>query len=570
MDRGPVALGEDTGPRDCLANWKGDLAVLRVAAQEFGVKAFNAYQERFFQALEKHGTNARYIAAFRPGAGKTILAAAWAATVRGDGNYPIVFVAPFRALCRQVATVFARFDHDFGKSYCFIGDEDSSVVPQFKAALQSGKCVIVCTPELAVTGLAGHTGTVLPILDEVHLVYDPSRGWLYDLMLRKFKGKPLLAMSGTLGKKSVSVLKAYPNAKVPCITVGGGATATMPPVKASKYKGRAPSTSSVAGLLEKLVEGHGQALCFVASKAYGYSLLGEYRSRFPRRSSEFHCADLATDVREDIEYGFSSGKIQCLIHTQTLVTGVDFDVTAGVVAQVRTGMGDVPIYDVIQAASRVGRRRPGVVHLLLPEGYDHLEYRQKIAELDFGPVPMMATVDYWTASLWRAHADQLGVRMVPDHPPSLDIVNQARERLGAQYYAAIAMGLCPATVMEMRSAAYRIESQLPEDAPDDLIAVKVAEALHHVGEIANEIHYPTQRIPTVLSRHSKWGDPGGPWRAQIAEAIYREGMRHGKATTKTPKFVFNGIRYVVQRTLPLLSAYDQATDVLKRSFRLEG
>jgi hypothetical protein len=365
MDRGPVALGEDTGPRDCLANWKGDLAVLRVAAQEFGVKAFNAYQERFFQALEKHGTNARYIAAFRPGAGKTILAAAWAATVRGDGNYPIVFVAPFRALCRQVATVFARFKHDFGKSYCFIGDEDSSVVPQFKAALQSGKCVIVCTPELAVTGLAGHTGTVLPILDEVHLVYDPSRGWLYDLMLRKFKGKPLLAMSGTLGKKSVSVLKAYPNAKVPCVTVGGGATATMPPVKASKYKGRAPSASSVAGLLEKLVEGHGQALCFVASKAYGYSLLGEYRSRFPRRSSEFHCADLATDVREDIEYGFSSGKIQCLIHTQTLVTGVDFDVTAGVVAQVRTGMGDVPIYDVIQAASRVGRRRPGVVHLLL-------------------------------------------------------------------------------------------------------------------------------------------------------------------------------------------------------------
>jgi len=329
----------------------------------FGLESWFPVQETILEEIEVDKFCAFLAYA---GAGKTIVALAaaeaWAEKAGASGYYNdspvILYVTPYRALCKQVYdTISARIP-------------DASVILSIGGLdpipAASGKTYIVCTPEMALHFFSSlytdsqywRNDSLYVILDEYHLILDPERGWMYQALAHSIPNRHAgLAMTAT-GNETLFKHLDRQYTKVLTEHLQGG----RPYERLVRYP-ELRMDEAIPGIVGGHIAKHEPGLIFVASKRYGYELCDRLALKPPYPTVRFHNADLSIAERESIEEMFAEGEIDVLIHTTTLVAGIDFDVSWGIIAQTSTQNHLVPLYDIVQAASRVGRKRDGIVYM---------------------------------------------------------------------------------------------------------------------------------------------------------------------------------------------------------------
>ena len=400
---------------------------MRITSTLFGVLEWNEHQNKFISAFQdsvkNRNSNGYYvdpIAVATPyGSGKTLMGAVYLSNVPNPDDTLMLYITPFRALCRQV---FEVLDSLSTKALsvpvlCSIGGEAEG--PRY------GKpgVIHVCTPEVALRILDKNNPLrckLVVVIDEVHVLYDEHRGWIYDTLLRFLgSGFPrhtsFVLMSGSMEFSNYEAIwQEYFNVVGMRLRVVESDRSITNIVRYKEFKGRNPDVRVIARMATSAVEKGEQVLVFVGSKQYGNELLKCLRTKYPTVSSAFHNADLDSSEREVLEEEFKGGGLRCLIHTQTLNTGMNFDVRVGIIAQVRTGMGDIDPQDIRQAISRVGRMRPGVVYVYTPENPGSYVYKKAVNSAQSGKFPTPDSTPIHLVSLWVAWALQLGLNVYPE------------------------------------------------------------------------------------------------------------------------------------------------------------
>ena len=133
--------------------------------------------------------------------GKTLIAelAAMSAIMRGEGK--AVYIVPLRALAAEKYKDFKRRYGAFVKVALATGDLDSP------ASYLSDYDFYVCTSEKLDSLLRHHAGWLrdvkVVVVDEVHLLNDPSRGPTLEILItilrQLLRGVQLVALSATVG-----------------------------------------------------------------------------------------------------------------------------------------------------------------------------------------------------------------------------------------------------------------------------------------------------------------------------------------------------------------------------------
>jgi helicase len=316
-----------------------------------------------------------------------------------------LYVVPLKALAREKYEDLKAFERLGLRVGISTGDLDDSD-PRL-----SGYDVIICTSEKADSLLRHGVGWIhqvkVLVLDEIHLIHDPTRGPTLEVIISYFKAMnpvpQIIALSATIqnaldlslwleGKLVQSDWRPVPLREGVCldnhIVFDDGSTRIV------DGKRRPP----LHMLVDYSARHNGQVLVFVNTRRSTVStatrlggIIQEYLSdddvnklkdiimHLDRDQSEhtsidkqlvsclqmgtaFHHAGLSTVQRRLVEQGFKQGGIKCLVATPTLAAGVNIPAQRVIIRdlwryEINFGMSPIPILEYKQQAGRAGRPR---------------------------------------------------------------------------------------------------------------------------------------------------------------------------------------------------------------------
>lgn len=316
-----------------------------------------------------------------------------------------LYVVPLKALAREKYEELKAFETLGLKIGISTGDLDDSDprLARFD--------VIVCTSEKADSLLRHKVNWMdkikVLVIDEIHLIHDPSRGPTLEVIISHFKSlnpkTQIIALSATI--KNATELSIWLEAKlvqsdwrpVPLregvyhkneIKFNDGEIKTIE----SKEK------KAVEKLVEESIKNKGQVLVFVNTRRSTMSvasslssvvknylskkennllqnLLKSIKRELPELTSiderlffclergvAFHNAGLSSVQRRHVEKGFKNKIIKCIVATPTLAAGVNIPAQRVVIRDLwrydfNFGMQPIPILEYKQQAGRAGRPR---------------------------------------------------------------------------------------------------------------------------------------------------------------------------------------------------------------------
>jgi len=316
-----------------------------------------------------------------------------------------VYVVPLRALAREKYEDLKAFESLGLKVGISTGDLDESDT-------RLGKYdIIVCTSEKADSllrhGISWLEKIQVLVIDEVHLIHDPSRGPTLEVIIARFKAQnphtQIIALSATI--KNAVELADWLDAKL--------VQSDWRPVVLKEgvffqhtVKFNDGSTKKITGdekqaldlLVEESLRDGGQTLIFVNNRKSTISLaarlsdivnttlsdeekksLKKIVSHLKHGESEivsvehslltsvekgaaFHHAGLEASHRRLVEQGFKDHLIKCIVATPTLAAGVNIPARRVIIRDLwrydeNYGMTPIPILEYKQQAGRAGRPR---------------------------------------------------------------------------------------------------------------------------------------------------------------------------------------------------------------------
>ncbi|UCH71900.1 MAG: DEAD/DEAH box helicase, partial [Thermoplasmatales archaeon] len=316
-----------------------------------------------------------------------------------------LYVVPLKALAREKyeeLKLFEKLGLKVGISTGDLDDSDSRLI-RFD--------VIVCTSEKA-DSLLRHKITWVDkikvlVIDEIHLIHDPSRGPTLEVIISRFKAlnpdTQIIALSATI--KNATELSSWLDAELiqsdwrPVPLREGVCLKNEIKFDDGKIS---QVNSSEKKTLEKLVESSilagGQVLVFVNTRRSTVSLanklgtlvdknllkkdkkklselLSYVKKSLPELTSvdkslflclqkgvAFHNAGLSSIQRRTVEQGFKKRIIKCIVATPTLAAGVNIPAQRVIIRDLwrydpNFGMHPIPIFEYKQQAGRAGRPR---------------------------------------------------------------------------------------------------------------------------------------------------------------------------------------------------------------------
>ncbi len=319
-----------------------------------------------------------------------------------EDNGKALYIVPLRALASEKVEDLQRFANVLGlKVGCSVGDYDSPdpTLDRFD--------IIVATCERA-DSLLRHRSRFIDMLtvvvaDEVHLINDPSRGHILEVILARLKQsnpkiqfialsatirnskelaawidahhissnwRPVILKEGVLchdtitfkdgSKRKIALMRDAPTSLV-MDTLNEGAQCL---VFVNTRRGSESLAKVLAGRLgKKLTEEEKQVLSDVKE-----SLVGSQTEKTSMcdvlgdcilRGTAFHNAGLTNEQRKVVENAFKERKLKCIVATPTLAAGVNLPARRVVVRDLYRydgeGAGMIPVLEVRQMLGRAGR-----------------------------------------------------------------------------------------------------------------------------------------------------------------------------------------------------------------------
>ncbi len=316
-----------------------------------------------------------------------------------------LYVVPLKALAREKyeeLKLFSKLGLKVGISTGDLDDSDSRL---------SRYDIIVCTSEKADSLLRHevtwiHKVTVL-VIDEIHLIHDPSRGPTLEVIIARFKSlypaTQIIALSATI--KNAIDLSTWLEGKLiqsdwRPVPLREGIyyhhTVYFEDGKTTDIEGS--EKKSLERLVDYSMKTDGQVLIFVntrrstvsvAQKLAGiieqYLSSGDKKklkhlvSKIKKEQSEstsvdkqlsqciengiaFHNAGLSSTQRRSVEQGFKERLIKCIVATPTLAAGINIPAQRVIIRDLwrydpNFGMQPIPILEYKQQAGRAGRPR---------------------------------------------------------------------------------------------------------------------------------------------------------------------------------------------------------------------
>ena len=316
-----------------------------------------------------------------------------------------LYVVPLKALAREKYEELKLFEKLGLKVGISTGDLDDSNprLARFD--------IIVCTSEKA-DSLLRHKVTWMDkikvlVIDEIHLIHDPSRGPTLEVIISHFKAlnpkTQIIALSATI--KNATELSIWLNGKLiqsdwRPVKLREGVfhknEVKFDDGKISKIK--SDEKRPVEQLVEDSIKKGGQALVFVNTRRSTVSVanklsviiekilskkdlnnLGKLLLSTKKQLTEltsvdqklflclergvaFHNAGLSSVQRRTVEQGFKDRIIKCIVATPTLAAGVNIPAQRVVIRDLwrydpNFGMHPIPILEYKQQAGRAGRPR---------------------------------------------------------------------------------------------------------------------------------------------------------------------------------------------------------------------
>ncbi len=315
------------------------------------------------------------------------------------------YIVPLRALAREKYEDLKAFEALGLKIGLSTGDLDESDVRLSKYD------VIVCTSEKADSllrhGLSWLDKIKVLVIDEVHLIHDPTRGPTLEVIISQIKAlnpaTQLIALSATI--KNAVELADWLGGKLiqsdwrPVVLREGV-------FYENSIKYNDGSTKKIAGdakkalelLVQESLQDGGQTLIFVNNRKSTVSLanklssvvaglltetekkhLKKLVSSMKQEQAEitsieqslvvsvgngvaFHHAGLESSQRRLVEQGFKDHLIKCIVATPTLAAGVNIPARRVIIRDLwrydaNFGMAPIPILEYKQQAGRAGRPR---------------------------------------------------------------------------------------------------------------------------------------------------------------------------------------------------------------------
>jgi len=315
------------------------------------------------------------------------------------------YIVPLRALAREKYEDLKAFESLGLKVGISTGDLDESDVRLSKYD------IIVCTSEKADSllrhGLHWLDKIKVLVIDEIHLIHDPSRGPTLEVIIAQFKAlnpqTQIIALSATI--KNAVELADWIGGKLiqsnwrPVVLKEGvffQNTVKYNDGSIKKIVGNQKQTLEL--LVEESLRDGGQTLVFVNNRKSTVSLanrlslvvddllsdeekkdLKKLVSTMKREQNEvvsleqslvtciekgvaFHHAGLESAQRRAVEQGFKNRSIKCIVATPTLAAGVNIPARRVIIRDLwrydeNFGMTPIPILEYKQQAGRAGRPR---------------------------------------------------------------------------------------------------------------------------------------------------------------------------------------------------------------------
>jgi len=369
---------------------------------EQGIEEFYPPQA---QALPKVFAKKNVVLAVPTAAGKSLVAyIAIVHRLLAEGGKAL-YVVPLRALAREKYEELQAFEPLGLKVGISTGDLDESDKRLSKYD------IIVCTSEKADSllrhGLTWVDQVRVLVIDEIHLIHDPSRGPTLEVIISRFKTlnpkTQLIALSATiknaveladwLGADLVQsdwrpvtlhegvyfkhVIRFDDGSKKP---VAGDAKQSLDLLveyalrdggQSLVFVNNRKSTVSVAQRLVSCIEptlsenDTKQLKTLISSMRKNQGELvapDESLSACMQRGVAFHHAGLDSSQRRAVEQGFKNRVIKCIVATPTLAAGVNLPARTVIIRDLwrydmNFGMVPIPILEYKQQAGRAGRPR---------------------------------------------------------------------------------------------------------------------------------------------------------------------------------------------------------------------
>ena len=314
-----------------------------------------------------------------------------------------LYVVPLRALAREKYEDLKHFEKLGFKIGISTGDlyESDPRISKYD--------VIVCTSEKADSllrhGIQWLDKIKVLIIDEIHLIHDPSRGPTLEVIISRFKAlnpkTQIIALSATI--KNAVELADWLQAKLiqsdwrPVKLKEGVYFKNQIKFDDGSFKDvEGKAKKSLELLVEESISGGGQTLVFVNNRKSTVSLahklsailedkltdkdkkgLKKILSSIKREQVEatavgksllscvekgvaFHNAGLSSIQRRAVEQGFKNRLIKCVVATPTLAAGVNIPARRVIIRDLwrydsNFGMTPIPILEYKQQAGRAGR-----------------------------------------------------------------------------------------------------------------------------------------------------------------------------------------------------------------------
>jgi len=315
------------------------------------------------------------------------------------------YIVPLRALAREKYEDLKAFETLGLKIGISTGDLDESDVRLSKYD------IIVCTSEKADSmlrhGLHWLDKIKVLVIDEIHLIHDPTRGPTLEVIIAQIKAlnphTQLIALSATI--KNAVELADWLGGKLiqsdwrPVILKEGVFFHnTIKYNDGSTKKIEGDTKKALELLVQESLKDGGQTLIFVNNRKSTVSLANRLSSVVAALLSEaekkqlkklvssmkqeqaetasieqslitsvesgvaFHHAGLESSQRRLVEQGFKNHQIKCIVATPTLAAGVNIPARRVIIRDLwrydeNFGMAPIPILEYKQQAGRAGRPR---------------------------------------------------------------------------------------------------------------------------------------------------------------------------------------------------------------------